>query len=171
MSKQGLSHRKPIVLSTTQEDCNECFKNIRALCVSTCISMADGKNCGLSCYYSVKRRLYILARGPTALSCKKKGNELQRSLQIRGDGAGQWVSVAIRLWPLPNLALRSQGSLAVSLTKHIVCSTAREPQSEDVPVSIILMNFTIVESLRQALGLCLTLNAVLYYLLCIWAAV
>lgn len=72
MSKQGLSHRKPIVLSTTQEDCNECFKNIRALCVSTCISMADGKNCGLSCYYSVKRRLYILARGPTALSCKKR---------------------------------------------------------------------------------------------------
>lgn len=169
MSKQGLSHRKPIVLSTTQEDCNECFKNIRALCVSTCISMADGKNCGLSCYYSVKRRLYILARGPTALSCKKR----KWATKVPSD-KGRWcwtVSVAIRLWPLPNLALCSRGSLAVSLTKHIVCSTAREPQSEDVPVSIILMNFTIVESLRQALGLCLTLNAVLYYLLCIWAAV
>lgn len=36
MSKQGLSHRKLIVLSTTQEDRNEHSKNIRAVHVSTC---------------------------------------------------------------------------------------------------------------------------------------
>lgn len=71
MSKQGLSHRKPTVLSTTQEDCNEYFKNIRALCVSTCISIADGKNCGLSCYMVCNVAYVYSGKGPTALSCKK----------------------------------------------------------------------------------------------------
>lgn len=66
----------------------------------------------------------------------------------------------MRLWPLPNLALCSQGSLAVLLIKHTERPAAQEAQSEDVPASIILMNFTVVESLRQALGLSLTLNAV-----------
>lgn len=64
MSKQGLSHRKLIVLSTTQEDRNEHFKNFRAVHVSTCAQIIDGKNCRLlKLLYSVECGLCILQLG------------------------------------------------------------------------------------------------------------